>query len=108
MPVTTLVTGVSRSRAATKEDNMTTRSGPFLFGGVHNGARRLGHHRSSRAKDADDSVAPVHGLGYRCVVGCVAFDNMEVGIGDGQLLPGPNECRDDVSRRERLLDQRNA
>jgi hypothetical protein len=42
------------------------------------------------------------------VVGCVAFDNMEVRIGDGQLLAGPNECRDDVSRGERLLDQRNA
>jgi hypothetical protein len=33
---------------------------------------------------------------------------MEVGIGDGQFLPGPNECRDAMSRGERLLDQRNA
>ena len=33
---------------------------------------------------------------------------MEVGIGDGQFLPGPNECRDVMSRGERLLDQRNA
>jgi hypothetical protein len=33
---------------------------------------------------------------------------MEIGTSDGQLLPGPNECRDDVSRGERLLDQRNA
>jgi hypothetical protein len=33
---------------------------------------------------------------------------MEIGIGDGQFPPGPNECRDAMSRGERLLDQRNA
>jgi hypothetical protein len=54
------------------------------------------------------TASPPFMVGDRYAVGCVAFDNMEVGIGDSQFRPGPNECRDAMSRGERLLDQRNA
>jgi hypothetical protein len=79
----------------------------LLSHGNH-GASRLGHHRSSGAKDADDGVGSLHGLGDHCAVGCVALDNVEVRVGQGEGLRGPSKCRDLVASDDCLLDQRNA
>src|SRR5512132_4117429 len=107
MRVTSLLTGVSRSRATAKEDNMTMRSGPSWFA-TATMARVAAAITGPLAEDADDSVGSVHGLGDRCTVGRVAFNNIEVGIGDAEFLSRPNECRDVMALSERLLDQRNA
>ena len=74
----------------------------------HHGPSRLDHHRSSGAKDADDGVGSLHGLGDHCAVGCVALDNVEVGVGQREGLRGPSKCRDLVASGDCLLDQRNA
>jgi hypothetical protein len=36
------------------------------------------------------------------------LDDVEVGVGDGELLRRPDKCRDVVAGGERLLDQLNA